>query len=150
MAARAATSIGPEPRQATTCSAERRGWRGSMTENRPSRSAPRTKESVTREKKTAARAFLPRYQCPAPGMSQARTHASISLLGATRSPLRTRSTDATSRFPNLLLFRDLEVEAGRDVLVQLDQDRVRSDVLDRLLEGDPALVDLDPPPREKI
>src|SRR5262245_17693090 len=118
-----------------TCIVERSGPRGSLTEKRPCRAAPRTKESITRQKKTAARARLPRYQCPAPVTTQASAHARASCL---RRLSDGASEPATSRLPTLFLFHDLDADVGRDVLVQLDGDRVRPQGLDRLVQLDAA------------
>src|SRR5262249_31815231 len=130
-----------------TCKVESSGARRSLTENRPFRTAPRTNDSITRLKKTAARARRPRYQCPAPGITQASVHARARRIPR---PSADSMEPTTSRLPTLVLLHDLDADVGRDVLVQLDGDRVRPQALDWLVQLDAALVDLEPLARQEV
>src|SRR4029453_11689508 len=130
-----------------TCRLESSGARRSLTEKRPCRTAPRTNDSVTRQKKTPARARFPRYQCPAPGIAQASVQARAKRL---RPPPAGSSEPTTSRLPTLFLFHDLDADVGRDVLVQLDGDRVRPQGPDGLMDLDAALVVLEAFSRQKV
>src|SRR5262249_60943470 len=129
-----------------TCKVESSGAGRCITENRPSRTAPRTNDSITRLKKTAARARRPRYQCPAPGITQASVHARARRIPR---PSADSMEPTTSRLPTLVLLHDLDADVGRDVLVQLDGDRVRPQALDRLGQADSAPCGPRPPSRPR-
>src|SRR5882672_8263357 len=113
-----------------------RGCRASNREAAPSLTTPRANMPTTTAKNTAALFRFPRYRCPRPGTSQAKTQdTNGAAAGWAFGPACSTSVSLTG-----LLLDDPDLHFGGDLGVQAHRDGVNPQALDRLGKLDAPLV----------